>query len=134
MDFVRPLPIPTPTSKPYWENLNDERVVIQRCRNCEKWIFYPRSHCPACLDLDLEWTEVDGKGVLYTYTVARQPTSPHFQNELPQILAVVELTNGVRLTTTLINVPEESIQIGMKLRPVFDHIETGRTLLRYEPL
>ena len=134
MEFVRPLPVPTPTSKPYWENLNDERLVMQRCQECQIWIFYPRSHCPGCLGSDIEWAEVDGKGVLYTFTVARQPTSPHFRKEMPQILAVVELTNGVRLTTTLINVPEKSIEIGMKLRPVFDHIETDRTLLRYEPL
>ena len=65
---------------------------------------------------------MSGNGTLYTYTIARQPTSPHFASEVPQRLAVVELEEGVRLTTTLVNVADADIRIGMRLRPYFDPV------------
>tara|TARA_B100000929_G_scaffold41638_1_gene29669 strand:+ start:640 stop:900 length:261 start_codon:yes stop_codon:yes gene_type:complete len=81
----------------------------------------------------LVWHEVSGRGVLYTYTLARQPTAPHFADETPQQLAVVELDEGVRMTSTLVNVEPSDIVIGMRLRPYFDQVSDAITLLRYQP-
>ena len=133
MDLEKPLPHPTPTSQPFWDGLNDETIKIQRCDDCDRWVFYPRTHCPSCLGTRLFWHAVDGDAVLYTFTVTHQPTAPHFADETPQRLAVVELAEGVRLTTTLVNVKDTDIEIGMPLRPVFDHVADGVTMLRYEP-
>ena len=69
---------------------------------------------------------------LYTFTIARQPTAPQFASETPQKLAVVELMEGVRLTTTLVNVDEAQIRIGMNLEPYFDRVSPDITLLRYD--
>lgn len=133
MDFTKPLPVPTPTSQPFWDGLNDGVVRIQRCDVCSTWVFYPRSRCSSCLADTLSWHEVTGRGVLYTFTIARQPTSPHFADEVPQKLAVVELAEGVRLTTTLVNVEEAAIRVGMAVKPCFDQVADGITLLRYQP-
>ena len=127
----KPLPLATPTSQPFWDALNDERVMIQRCDDCDAWVFYPRSHCSGCLSDQLSWQAVSGAGVLYTFTVSHQPTSPHFADEVPQLLAVVELDEGVRLTTTLVGVAVADIEIGMRVQPVFDHVDEAVTLLRY---
>jgi hypothetical protein len=81
----------------------------------------------------LSWHTVSGRGTLYTFTIARQPTSPHFADDVPQHLAVVELDEGVRVTSTLVNVAEEDIRIGMPLKPVFDRVSDEATLLRFEP-
>jgi uncharacterized OB-fold protein len=81
----------------------------------------------------LIWREVSGQGVLYTYTLARQPTAPHFADETPQQLAVVELDEGVRMTSTLVNVEPSDIFIGMRLQPYFDQVTDDVTLLRYQP-
>lgn len=133
MDFTKPLPVPTPTSQPFWDGLNDGVVRIQRCDACNAWVFYPRSRCSNCLSDALSWHEVTGNGVLYTFTIARQPTAPHFADEVPQKLAVVELAEGVRLTTTLVNVDEAAIRVGMAVKPCFDQVADGITLLRYQP-
>ena len=103
IDFTRPIPYPTPVSRPFWAGLADGKVMLQRCGACERWVFYPRNRCPGCLSPDLDWHEVSGKGTLYTYTVTHQATSPHFAGDVPQVLAVVELALGVRLATTLPN-------------------------------
>ena len=133
MDLVKPIPRPFTTTRPFWDGLNERKVQIQRCDGCDSWVFYPRTRCPSCLSDLLIWREVSGQGVLYTYTLARQPTAPHFADETPQQLAVVELDEGVRMTSTLVNVEPSDIVIGMRLQPYFDQVTDDVTLLRYQP-
>jgi uncharacterized protein len=133
VNFDKPLPTPTPTSAPFWDGLKEGVVKLQKCNDCGVWVFYPRSRCSNCLSDSLEWHEVSGNGTLYTFTIARQPTSPHFSTEVPQQLAVVELDEGVRLTTTLVNIREADIKIGMRLKPYFEPVTDDVTLLRYQP-
>jgi hypothetical protein len=133
MDVVKPLPVPTPVSAPFWQGLEQGRVRIQRCGDCAAWVFYPRVRCSRCLSDRLAWHDVSGAGQLHTYTVARQPTAPQFLDEVPQLIAVVELAEGVRLTTTLVRVDVAAIRIGMPLVPYFDRVADGVTLLRYQP-
>lgn len=131
--LAKPMPQPTPVSRPFWDGLRDNRVLIQRCGACDAWVFYPRSRCHHCLSDDLAWHQVSGTGTLYTFTIARQPTAPFFADEVPQRLAVVELDEGVRLTTTLVEVDDADVRVGMRLRPVFDRVSDEVTLLRYAP-
>jgi hypothetical protein len=134
----KPLPHRTPTSAPFWDGLDAERVRIQRCDACGAWVHYPRSRCPECLADRLVWHDVSGHGTVLTFTVARQPTARPFADEVPQLLAVVELDEGVRMTTTLVDVDPGSITVGMPVVPVFDHLpgdgSSGAvTLLRFRP-
>lgn len=129
----KPRPRPTPVSQPFWDALRAERVDLQRCDDCGRWIYYPRSRCPACLSDRLTWTAVAGDGFVYTFTVAEQPTAPPFADEVPQLLAIVELTEGVRMSTTLVDVDPDAVTIGMPVTPVFDHGDDGITLLRFRP-
>src|SRR5262249_40343842 len=132
-NFDVPVPTPTPTTAPFWDGLKEGVVRLQRCRDCDQWVFYPRSRCSHCLSDALEWRDVSGRAKLYTYTIARQPTAPHFADQVPQHLAVVELEEGVRLTTTLVDVADDQIEIGMRLEPVFEPVSDEITLLRYRP-
>jgi uncharacterized OB-fold protein len=120
-------------SQPFWDALREERVMLQRCDECATWVYYPRVRCPHCLSDRLTWTEVDGRGTVYTFTVAVAPTAPPFADEVPQLLAVVELNEGVRVSTTLVDVDTAAIAIGMAVAPVFDHGDDGITLLRFRP-
>jgi len=132
--MAKPLPHATDTSRPFWEGLREGEVRIQRCLDCAGWVFYPRSNCPGCLSNALEWQTVSGRGVLHTFTISRIPTVAMFADEVPQRLAVVELSEGVRVTTTLVDVAEEDIKVGMPLEPVFESTEGGEgVLLRYRP-
>lgn len=133
MEFDKPLPLPTPVTRPFWEALRERRICVQRCEDCDHWVFYPRLRCNQCLSDRLEWRQVSGAATLYTFTIARQPTAPHFADDVPQLLAVVELEEGVRLTSTLVNVAEEDIRVGMKLEPVFDRVCDEVTMLRFQP-
>jgi uncharacterized protein len=128
-----PRPEPTPTTAPFWDALAEDRVVLQRCGRCQAWVHYPRARCPVCLSHELSWHEVAGTGMVHTFTAARYPTAPPFAAQVPQLLAIVELDEGVRMTTTLVDVDPADVRIGMAVAPVFDHGADGRTLLRFRP-
>ena len=135
-EVSRPLPTPIPRTQSFWDGLREGRVRIQYSPSTDQWVFYPRSVAPLTLADDLEWRDISGAGTLYTYTIARRPTAPDFAGAEPQIIAVVELDEGPRLTTTLVQVEEADITVGMRLRPVFEHQERDGeavTLLRYAP-
>lgn len=130
----KPLPIPTPVSQPFWDGLRDHKIRIQYSPSGDRWIFYPRILAPGTLADDLEWREISGMGTLYTYTVARYPTAPPWADSLPQLLAVIELDEGPRFTSELVNVEPEHIEVGMRVQPVFSDVPGANvTLLRYAP-
>ncbi|MCY3884418.1 MAG: OB-fold domain-containing protein [Gammaproteobacteria bacterium] len=131
MEFEKPLPLQTPAATPFWKGLQDETVRLQQCDGCSHWVFYPRNHCPRCLESSLTWRDVSGEATLYSFTIARQPTAPHFADEVPQLLAIVELKEGVRMTSTLIHVEPEELRVGLPLEPYFDHVSNEVTLLRF---
>ena len=126
------VPDPTPTAQPFWDALAADRVDLQHCADCGQWVYYPRSRCSACMSRNLVWETISGEGTLYTFTIARQPTTPAFIEVHDLVLAVVELDEGPRLTTSLENVSEDRIRIGMRVKPYF-HQAGDLTLLRYQP-
>lgn len=128
-----PMPRPTPTSAPFWDGLSQGKVLLQQCGDCAKWVFYPRSHCPGCLSAALEWREVTGAGEIYSFTIARRPTAPQFAGLEPQYIAVVELEEGVRMNSVIVNVDESALRVGLPVQPVFMSDFGEHTLLYFEP-
>lgn len=132
MSSNKPMPRATDLSAPFWDGLKAGKILLQQCGDCRQWTFYPRRHCMHCLSHELAWHEVSGLGTLYTFTVARIPTLPEFAGAEPQILAVVELEQGVRVNTTLVGLDPDQIEIGMPVKPVRARVrEDGTVLLRY---
>ena len=132
--FTRPMPIPTPTAKPFWDGLAEHRIRIQYSPSSDRYVFYPRVLAPGTLADDLHWREISGAASLYTFTVAYRPVAPHFAGDVPQILAVVQWDEGPRFSTEIVNADPADVRVGMRLRPVFfDYPEDRVTMLRYEP-
>ena len=133
-ELPKPRPEPTPTTQPYWDGLAADRILVPRCTECGAWIFYPRARCTTCLSDALVWTEISGGAHLRTWSVTAQPTVPMFADEMPQIIAIVETTEGIRMTTTIVTADPASLRSDMPVAPVFDHGADGRTLLRFRPV
>lgn len=130
----RPLPVPTPTSQPFWDGLRQHRLLLQHSPSTGQWVYYPRNLAPGTLADDLEWREAAGAGVVYTFTIARRPTAPAWEGASPQLIAVVELDEGPKVTTELVGIAPEAVRIGLRVRAVFEDVP-GRavTLLRFAP-
>ena len=135
MSNNKPMPVPTEISAPFWEGLKAERLLIQQCNQCNDWVFYPRRHCPQCFAHDLSWRKVSGGATLYSFTVTRIATLPDFADEMPQMLAVIELDQGVHINSNLVGLDESEVKIGMRLQPVFAEVDAkGNRLLRFTGL
>jgi len=95
-------PKPTPETAPFWAAAKENRLLIQRCRSCARYYFYPRPWCPHCFSEDVEWHQVSGRGRLASYIINYRPLPPA-DHTGPQIIALVELDEGVRLLTNIID-------------------------------
>ena len=129
----RPRPMNETLSKPFWEATKRHELVLPRCRTCSKIFFYPREQCPNCYSSDLDWTQVSGKGRLYTFTVVHQTAHPAFQPEAPHIYAIVQLNEGPRMPSNLIGCDIEDARIDMAVEAVFDDASEDYTLVKFKP-
>jgi uncharacterized protein len=133
-EIDKPMPIPTPTTKPFWDGLAEHKIRIQYSPSSDGYVFYPRVLAPGTLADDLEWREISGAATLYTYTVTYRAVAPHFAGDVPQLLAVVQWDEGPRFSTEIVNAEPAELAVGMRLRPAFfDYPDAGVTMLRYEP-
>jgi uncharacterized protein len=112
----RPGPEITPESKPYWDSVAAHAMELQRCGRCETFRFYPTAVCPHCFSTDFTWQPISGAARLYSFSVVHKPVTEAFEAETPYVVALVTLAEGPTLMTNLLDVPEESIEIGMPLR------------------
>lgn len=128
------LPDPTPLTMPFWEGLRGHRIRIQYSPSADRYVFYPRAVTPGTLANDLEWREISGVATLITYAIAQRPTAPPWQDSTPQILAVLEWTEGPRFTSSIVDADPPALSVGMQMEPVFmDDADTDLTLLYYRP-
>jgi uncharacterized OB-fold protein len=119
-DYTGPLPVPTPETKPFWDAARRHQLVLPFCRPCGAFFFYPRAACPRCLSPDLDWRPVSGRGTLHTFTIV-QRGQKGFPLSTPYVLAVVELAEGPRMMTNLVDVEPDpaKLRIGMPVEVTF---------------
>ena len=137
---LRPQPrFPEPDTEPFWEATKERNLVYQTCDNpdcTDKVIFYPRAHCNSCGGLKTTWNTSKGEGVVYTYSVVMQSRHPAFKDLGPYAVAYVDLDEGFRMMTNVINVdnPISDIQIGMRVKLVWQEQGDGEIALpMFEP-
>lgn len=129
----KPLPEPSTLTEPFWQGLRRREVRIQRCGECRRYVFYPRALCPYCLSETLEWVRASGKGRVYSYTIVRRAMHPAFQPAVPYVFAIIELEEGVRLPSNVINCRPEDVRVDMRVKAVYDDVTSDITLLKFEP-
>lgn len=103
-----PKPEPTDLSRPFWDALREGHLVVQRC-NCGHAFLPARRHCPACLEPDPAWERASGKGTLVSWVVYHTAYHPAFEARLPYNVALVQLAEGPRLLTNIVD-PLDSLR------------------------
>lgn len=130
----KPLPRPSEDSAPYWEAANQRELRMQRCADCGHIRFPPALLCARCLSEHAEWVKLSGRGVVYSWIVIHQSQHPAFNAETPYNVAIVELEEGPRLHTNILDCPHDQIHIGMPVEVVFDKVADGVTMPKFRPL
>lgn len=107
------------SDQPYWSAAAEGRLVYQACVECGTGTPYPKESCPRCGHRQMVWQTAKGTGTIYSFSVVhRAPVSdPHGQ--LPYVLALVDLPEGIRRLSWIVDCPPERVRVGMPVHAVF---------------
>jgi uncharacterized OB-fold protein len=136
MELDRPVPNPiTPEAKPFWDGLREQKLLLPKCGACGHIFFYPRAVCPRCQARDIGWIQASGRGKLHAFEIAYQVFNKAWKVKPPYVLAMVELAEGPRMMTNLVNVEPDpkAIKCDMSVRVVFSKLTDEITLPLFEP-
>ncbi len=106
---------PEPDSERYYAYLRKRQLMYQVCTDCGTVVFYPRSHCTGCLGTRLRWLPSLGMGTIYSHTVLHRHGHPYFQQKLPYVLAFVDMDEGFRLLTKIVEATLETLTVGQRV-------------------
>ena len=129
----KPLPRPNEDSAPYWEAAQRGELRMQRCVPCGHVRFPPALLCARCLSEQCEWVKLSGRGTVFSWIVVHQSQHPAFNADVPYNVTIVELEEGPRLHTALVECRNDQIHIGMPVEVVFDKVNDDVTLPKFRP-
>jgi len=117
----------------WWERVAQDGVIpIQRCTGCQKLRHPPRPMCDACGSQDFDSIDASGEATIHTYTVIHHPQVPGY--DYPLIAIIVDLAEGERMASTLIDCAPEDAAIGMAVEAVIHEDEDGFKLPLFRPV
>ena len=125
---ARPAPEPTIDSQPYWDGLKERRLLLQQCGDCGRVRHYPRPMCASCHSLQVQWIEASRRGRLYSWTEVHHPFVPGFRDEIPYVMATVELEEGVRLQCQMLDANAAALRLDLPVEIVFRDVQAGLVL------
>lgn len=131
--YEKLLPRINEMSRPYWEGAKRHELLLQKCQECGHYRYPPGETCPSCLSDKLEWVKVSGRGSVYTWTVFHQAYHPAYKDDIPYAVVVVELEEGPRMITNLVNCRIEDIKVGMPVEVAFDDVTEEVSLPKFRP-
>ena len=134
-----PPPIPAPSPQPesdfYWQKCKEGELWLRHCNTCGSSYFYPRDICPECFSRDTGWVQSSGKGTVHTFAIVHRGPTPPFRDRSPYVPAIVELAEGARMPTNLVEVEADPsvIKVGMAVEVVFEEISDAISLPKFRP-
>lgn len=133
MEWTKPLPEPTELSQPFWDGTRARELRLQRCSQCDAFRFPPVVLCRECLAEEHEWTATSGTGTVWSYVVQHRPATPAFADEVPYVVAIVELAEGPLMLTNVIGCPPEAVYVGMPVEVDYVDASDSITLYPFRP-
>jgi uncharacterized protein len=127
----RPRPRISPDNRPFWEGCLAGEIRLPFCVACGRPHLPPGPVCPFCFSDQLEWRSASGKGWISTWTVVHKAWFPAFADQVPYNVVQVELDEGPRLTTNIVNPGEAGLVIGARVEVTFERIDDGLALPRF---
>jgi uncharacterized OB-fold protein len=98
----------------WWEMAREGKLGIQRCSQCQTLRHPPRPMCGECRSLEWDAVEASGRGSVCSYTVLHYPQFPGY--EYPLVIVLVDLEEGTRLTSQLVDCDPTAVEFGMAVR------------------
>lgn len=121
-----PAPELNPEIEAYFAAADEGRLLVKTCTDCGEAFHYPRALCPFCRSAATEWRESSGRGVIYSFTVLRRMP-------IPYAVASVQLAEGPRMITNIVDCDFDSLRCGLPVRVVFKPSDGGAHVPMFTP-
>ena len=118
-----PAPRANATAAFHFEAAKDGRLMLPYCTTCARHHWPLRASCPHCsadFNGDAEWREAKGSGTIASYSVVVRAVNPELKDDAPYVIAFVELDEGVRLFTNIVDADPETLRCGQRVRCRFE--------------
>jgi uncharacterized OB-fold protein len=112
-------PTPTPDTQPFWDATKNDVLLLPKCDACGELHWYPRGFCPFCHKGTISWVEASGDATLYTFSVSERGRGD-WAEVTPYVVAYVELHEGPRILTNVVDCDPAALEVGQQLRLVWD--------------
>ncbi|RSS75493.1 Zn-ribbon domain-containing OB-fold protein [Streptomyces sp. WAC06614] len=123
-------------TRPYWDAAAEGALLLRYCAACGLTHHYPREFCPHCWAGEdrVTWRPATGRATLYTWSVVHRNDLPPFGARVPYVAAVVDLAEGPRMMTELVDCPDPAaLRVGMPLEVTFREAAEGVTVPLFRP-
>ncbi len=130
--YSKPLPALDGLTKEFYNWCRRGDLRFQRCSACQAWRHVPRPICAACGSFESTWQRSSGRGTVFSWTVAERPMHPAFRDDAPYAPVIIEMEEGVRLVTEMLDCPPDELEIGMPVELVLDHVTPEITLPKFK--
>lgn len=129
----RPLPLPNRDTEPFWEGCAKGELRLQRCASCRAYRHPPSPICHLCWSPEHEWVPASGRGTVYSFVVVHHAFHG-WNDELPYVVAVIALEEGPHIVSNVVEVPIDSVKIGMPVGVFFERASEEIVLPKFRPL
>ena len=133
-DYAKPLPKLTKLNRPFFEGAKQGELRLQRCDDCGHYWFPPSSNCPRCLSTTWQWTKASGRGIVWSWIVMHQRYFAAFEADLPYNVAFIELEEGPRLMSTLVDVAPDAIRCDLPVQVTFEDATDEIAVPKFRPI
>jgi len=127
-----PAPFVFPETERFWSAAKAGRLELPFCKACNHAIWYPKAFCSACGTVDIEWRQASGEGVIYSFTEVHRGEGP-YREVGSFVLALVDLDEGARVLTNIVDAEPADLAIGQRVRVVFHDASETAALPRFVP-
>ena len=127
----KPVPRPSPESRVFWDGAKEKRLMLPRCNACGQFWFPPSQRCRHCLSREFDWVESKGEGRIYSFVVYHRVYHPAFEQDVPYVVAIVELDEGPRLLSNIVGTPVDEVRCDARVRAVFEDSGSGMAIPKF---
>lgn len=134
MTYAKPLPVADVETRPFWDACRQGKLMLQRCTHCGHHRFPPTYFCSKCQSAGHEWIESKGRGRVFSWIIVRHPVPREvYDADVPYVVALIELDEGVRITSNIVGIAPEKVTADMPVRVIFRQATDEVTLPLFEP-
>ncbi len=135
MTYNKPIPVPDSESAPFWEGARRHELLIPSCADCGQLRYPPTTFCPNCHSQARKWIKSAGRGVVFSWVIVRHPVPKEiYASDVPYVVALVELDEGVRMVTNIVDCEPEMVVANMSVAVKFVAVSEEVTLPFFAPV